>query len=250
MTHSCFCPNRSCPCVLVDNHAQKAPEQGRPDFARFGIRSVVTVLVGACVLFWITPLQVGAQSPATLESRTDLIQTRKEGSFAVNRALYEAAEAGDILNMERLVRAGASLDSKIPGDGSPLIAAARNDRLVAVQWLLDHGADPNMQVPGDGNPLIVAARLGHIEVMRALLDRGARINQIVLGDENALIQASGSGHLDAVKLLVSRGANSRVPVWAEEAGGHKGEWRSPLSMARKNGHSDVVNYLLSIGEHQ
>jgi len=207
----------------------------------------VAVLVLASVLLAITPLQVRAQSSATAESRAALTEARKEDSFSVNRALYEAAGAGDILNMERLLREGAVLNSKISGDGSPLIAAARNDRLAAAQWLLDHGADPNMPVHGDGNPLIAAARLGRIDVMRALLDRGASVNRVVLGDENALIQASGSGHLDAVKLLVSRGAGSSVRVWVEGAGGHNGEWRSPLSMARQNRHSDVVNYLLSIG---
>ena len=209
----------------------------------------MAVLVVGWVLFALMPVQLGAQSSATA-SRKVLPEPRKEDSFAVNRALFEAAKAGDILNMEKLVRAGAALNSKIPGDGSPLIAAAGNDRLGAVRWLLDHGADPNMPVPGDGSPLIVAARLGYIDVLRALLDGGASINQIVLGDENALIQASGGGHLEAVKLLVSRGADSHVRVWVEEAGEHKGEWRSPLSVARQNGHSDVANYLLSIGVHE
>lgn len=246
MMNSYFRRNYSCSCVHEDKYGRKGSPQGRPDSLRVGMRSVVA-LMSACLLFAIFPLQVGGQSSTTAQSKTVLTESRSESTLAADRDLYEAAEAGDIAKMEKLVGAGAALNAAIPGDGSPLIAAARNDRLGAVQWLLDHGADPNMSVRGDGSPLIVAARLGHIDVMKELLDRGANINQIVSGDENALIRASGSGHLDAVKLLVSRGADSHVRVWAEEAGGHKGEWRSPLSMARQNGHSDVVNYFLSIG---
>ena len=121
----------------------------------------------------------------------------------------------------------------------------------AVGFLLDHGADTNMPVPGDGNPLIMAAREGHTTVVELLLDRGARIDAVVPGDENALIQASGSGELAVVKLLVSRGADVNARVWVERnsrSGG--GEWRTPLSMARQGGHTEVIAYLVSSGARE
>ena len=81
--------------------------------------------------------------------------------------------------------------------------------------------------------------------MDLLLKRGARIEDVVQGDENALIQASGSGHLDVVKPLVSRGANVNTRVWAD---GYRGsEWRTPLNMAMRGRHLDVVNFLKSAG---
>ena len=98
---------------------------------------------------------------------------------------------------------------------------------------------------GDGNPLIAAAARGRLEIVDLLLKRGARIEDVVPGDENALIQASGSGHLDVVKLLVSRGANVNARVWAD---GYRGsEWRTPLNMAIRSRHVDVVNFLKSVG---
>src|SRR6266540_251785 len=170
---------------------------------------------------------------------------------AIDRALYEAAESGDLAEIDQLLRAGANVNVAITGDGSPLIAAARANRLAVVGRLLDHGADPNMPVEGDGNPLIAAAREGATAVAALLLDRGALVDLMVPRDENALIQASGSGHLDIVKLLMARGAdvNARVQVQSSRERTQE-EWRTPLSMARRGGHAQVVAFLLSAGARE
>jgi ankyrin repeat protein len=106
----------------------------------------------------------------------------------------------------------------------------------------------NAAVPGDGNALIMAGRHGQLDLVTLLLDRGAVIDQVVPGDENALITASGAGYLDVVRLLVGRGANVNARVWAEQGWpDRQGEWRTPLSMARRGGHAAVVTYLQSVG---
>jgi TonB family protein len=185
---------------------------------------------------------------ATQEPGSQGKDTRTRRPSRLDQALYEAAESGDISEINELLNAGANVNCAIDGDGSPLIGAAREGRLAAVRLLLDRGADPNMPVPGDGNPLIMAAREGHGDVVSLLLDRGASIDQIVPGDENALIQASGEGRLHIVKLLVSRGADVNARAWAEGAlDPPSGEWRTPLSMARKRGHEAIVAFLLAAG---
>jgi beta-lactamase regulating signal transducer with metallopeptidase domain len=177
---------------------------------------------------------------------------RNRRSKALDRDLYEAAENGDLSSIDELLNEGANVNCALNGDGSPLIGAARKGRIDAVRLLLERGADPNMPVRGDGNPLIMAAREGHVNVAALLLDRGANIDQIVPGDENALIQASGAGHLQVVKLLVTREANVNARAWA--AGSFfdrsNGEWRTPLSMARKSGRKDVVEFLLAAGARE
>ena len=71
------------------------------------------------------------------------------------------------------------------------------------------------------------------------------------GDENALIQASGSGRLEVVKLLVARGANVNARIWVEESyPARKGEWRTPLSAARRSNHEAVVAFLLAAGARE
>ena len=163
-------------------------------------------------------------------------------------ALIQAARQGfsDIVRM--LIEGGADVDLPVAGDGSPLIMAARGGHAEIVRMLLDRGADVNLGVQGDGNPLIMAARGGHVDILRMLLDRGAIIDAEVPGDENAIISGSEAGHLEAVRYLVSRGANVNSRVWAEVGWPERrGEWRTPLNQARRNGHDDVVRYLLSVG---
>ena len=188
-----------------------------------------------------------ADSPARRTAKSTSWSSAKECLSRLDRTLYGAALVGEILEINRLLDAGANVNCVLYGDGSPLIGAARNGRLEAVRLLLDRGADLNLAVPGDGNPLIMAARDGRENVVTLLLDQGARIDEVVPGDENALIQASGKGRLAVVKLLVSRGADVNARVWVDETPWQKGEWRTPLSMARKGGHTAVVTFLLASG---
>jgi bla regulator protein blaR1 len=224
---------------------------------RAGLFSVAAALAGAAVIVLaIAPLRaigVSTDGNAGLASQPAAAGSKVEGlrARALDEALYEAAEGDDLAEIGELLAAGANVNAAIEGDGSPLIAASRKGRVDVARLLLERGADPDMPVPGDGNPIIMAAREGHEDVVRLLLDRGANIDKVVPGDENALIQASGEGHLRVVKLLVSRGADVNARVWIEPA--HErpdGEWRTPLSMARKEGHATVVNFLLEAGARE
>jgi bla regulator protein blaR1 len=218
------------------------------------VTTAILLISVSCVAAVVFAFDIGingvsAQKKETPDSLTNEAQERRSTPY--DKALFEAAKDGDISVIEELVKKGANVNCAIDGDGSPLIAAARNGNLEMVGLLLNLGADPNMAVSGDGNPLIMAAREGHSEVVTLLLDQGANIDQMVPEDENALIQASSEGHLQVVKLLVGRGANINARVWVERSiEAQKGEWRSPLSMARKGKHNAVVTYLISKGARE
>lgn len=163
-------------------------------------------------------------------------------------ALYNAAERGRLARVRELIAGGASPDASVPGDGSPLIAAARNGHVDVSQALLDAGADPNLAVPGDGNALIMAALNDRLDIAGLLLDRGADVNAIVQGDETPLINASAGGHLDMVRLLVDKGADVNLGAWAGLAPERPNDmFRTPLNVAERGGHQDVVNFLRSRG---
>jgi ankyrin repeat protein/beta-lactamase regulating signal transducer with metallopeptidase domain len=230
-------------------------KRGRP-----GVMSV-TLSVAAAILLVLTIAPVRAVRVMADDSATVAMQEVGPGlglpaplATAIDRALLEAADEGSLDNISTLRSAGANVNARILGDGSPLIAAARSGQIEAVRLLLDQGADPNLIVRGDGSPIIMAAREGHIEIVELLLSRAASVDQVAPDDENALIQASGEGHLPVVKLLIERGADVNARVWAERgyAGpdGRRGEWRTPLSMARRDRHDAVVAYLLSAGARQ
>ena len=194
---------------------------------------------------------IEAAEGGDLETVTSLL----DGGIDVNMvvvgdgtALIAAARGNQLETVRFLLDRGAQVDLGVAGDGTPLINAARDAELSVVKLLVDRGADLNLGMPGDGNPLIMAAGDGHVDVVRFLLDRGADIERVVPGDENPLINACASGHLDVVKLLLSRDANINARVWVEPDGpDRKGGWRTPLIMARRNGHKALVAYLLANG---
>ena len=170
---------------------------------------------------------------------------------ALDRELYEAAEAGDFAGVKEMLEAGASANARIDGDGSPLIGAARSGNILIAQLLLDNGADPNLPVPGDGSPLIVAAMTGRIDQVALLVRRGADVNLAVDGDENPLMGAAEGGHLAVVRFLVEKGADITTRIWSQRGGRPgDGEWRTALSQARKNRHMAVVQYLESLGARE
>jgi beta-lactamase regulating signal transducer with metallopeptidase domain/ankyrin repeat protein len=227
----------------------------------------------------VTTAQAGAAQPSDREVRVR--KGERRSNRALGEALIAAAEDGDVeavtsmlnggmdvntvvrgdgtaliaaargnqLEMVRfLLDRGAEADLGVEGDGTPLINAAREADLSVVRLLVDRGADVNLGIQGDGNPLIMAAGDGHVDVVTYLLDRGADIERVVPGDENPLIHACESGQLDVVKLLVSRNANVNARVWVEHDGAdQKGGWRTPLIMARRNRHPEVVAFLLANG---
>ncbi len=232
----------------------------------------------ALILAAIGPLTAVAQSSGPRNG-----EARPRIATALDKALYGAAETGDLQDIDALLKSGASVNAVIRGDGTPLLGAARKNRLAAVtlllsrgadpnvpvpgdgtaliaaaagghgnivSLLLDRGADPNLGVPGDGNPLIMAASEGRTEMVSLLLGRGARIEEVVPGDENALCKASEQGQLNVAKLLVNRGANVNVRIWVENARGGEGEWRSPLIMARRGGHQAVIDFLIASGARE
>lgn len=223
-----------------------------------GLSLAATVGIAALVVLSLAPLravaaaddsEIGRPTIEDVDVDVDVVgANQRSRATSLDRALYRAAERGDVNRITQLIDAGANVNAKIDGDGSPLIGAARKGKLAAVRLLLDRGADPNLPVDGDGNPLIMAAREGHVDVVTLLLDRGAQIDLVVPSDENALIQASGEGHLPVVKLLVARGADVNARVWADSAFERPdGEWRTPMSMARKGRHTAVVEFLRSAG---
>jgi ankyrin repeat protein len=110
----------------------------------------------------------------------------------------QAAAAGDIAQIERLLGEGAPIDAEAPaplpqgqptaGMGqlfpgglpqlpmTPLLAAVIHQRQPAAERLLAGGADPNYVHMLFGTPLHAATGAGNVELLRLLIDRGGNVD--------------------------------------------------------------------------
>ena len=66
-------------------------------------------------------------------------------------ALCHAIEANDLVEMERLVKAGADVNAQGKDKMTPLLWAFPDNHLPRFKWLLEHGANPNVIVEGEFN---------------------------------------------------------------------------------------------------
>lgn len=144
-----------------------------------------------------------------------------------------------------LIDAGADINYRRLGDGTPLIIAARRGLVPVVERLLAQGADANQESRGDGNPLIVAAASGNERIATLLVAAGANVNGFVEDDETPLINAARRGHLGMVQYLLDQGADVNFSVVANKFSAP--ERRSALSQAEKHGHRKVADYLRARG---
>ena len=84
-----------------------------------------------------------------------------DGRDALQFELLEACRHGDLNEMERLIRLGASVtrfadNGYLESSGPPILEAAENARPEAVQWLLDRGATWDVLVSDGWTPLVAA----------------------------------------------------------------------------------------------
>jgi hypothetical protein len=88
--------------------------------------------------------------------------------------LLEAASAGSVDDMRRLLAHGAEVDGRDP-DGSTSLARVPSP--AAAQLLLDAGADVNAANHDGFTPLMRAAASGNVALVRLLLGRGAALER-------------------------------------------------------------------------
>lgn len=174
-------------------------------------------------------------------------------------ALIAAAARGRTEIVKLLLDRGADSNAAVEGDGNALIAAAANGRTEVVTLLLDRGATIDQIVPGDENALIAASGNGHLEVVKLLISRGADVNarawavtsMYELITEVVRKKASDRSNGDNSRKGGGEVVTYRFTKEPKGPGDQlKGEWRTPLNMARRGKHLAVVEFLLASGARE
>lgn len=125
-------------------------------------------------------------------------------------------------------------------DATPLHIAALNPAQEAVQWLLTRtkNLDINVRTRSGHSPLILASTIGSFENCRLLLEAGAAVSMAANDIFTALHAACYYGHASICRLIIDADGKSIF-----ERFGHE----TPLEIAARRGHLDVVQVLLENG---
>lgn len=153
-------------------------------------------------------------------------RTRTIAASTISRADYDiwfqAAEAGDIGQMQSLIDRGINVNYQNWIGYTALMCAAGEENIPAMKFLLDNNAIL------DG-ALAFATRKGREESAKFLLANGSRATE-----KWAISAAVVSGNINVVRLLLENGANPNGD----------GYWNAPLIIAAEGHDWDIFRLLL------
>jgi ankyrin repeat protein len=140
--------------------------------------------------------------------------------------IFEAAAAGEIERVERLIASDAPVNGWSADGWTPLHLASFFGHARGVELLLAHGADvAALSKNSTGNTALHAALAGnHKFVAGLLLGAGSDVNASDAAGWRPLHIAAANNNLDAMKALIAQGAD----VAAANAHG-----QTPLSIAQE-----------------
>ncbi|XP_069381566.1 caskin-2-like isoform X3 [Paralichthys olivaceus] len=161
-------------------------------------------------------------------------------------ALHHAALTGTSQLLSALLEAQATVDVKDSNGMRPLHYAAWQGKAESVLMLLRSGASVN-GVSLDGHiPLHLAAQYGHDEVSEMLLQHQSNPCLVNKAKKTPLDLACEFGRVKVAQLLLS--SNMVVALLeGERKEPTDSAFTTPLHLAARNGHKDIIRLLLKAG---
>ncbi|XP_029913164.1 caskin-2 isoform X2 [Myripristis murdjan] len=161
-------------------------------------------------------------------------------------ALHHAALTGTTELLSALLEAQATVDIKDSNGMRPLHYAAWQGKADSVLMLLRSGASVN-GVSQDGHiPLHLAAQYGHYDVSEMLLQHQSNPCLVNKAKKTPLDLACEFGRVKVAQLLLS--SNMVVALLeGERKEPTDSAYTTPLHLAARNGHKDIIRLLLKAG---
>lgn len=159
---------------------------------------------------------------------------------AATAPLADAAERGDVVAVQDLIRRHADLNAA-QADGMTALhwaAVNGNANLVGVLLTAKAAVEPKTRL-GDYTPLHLAAERGHGDVVAKLLAAGSKPTTATTTGMQAIHFAADAGSVDALKVLLDKGADVNVKDVTHG--------RTPLVLATSKGRIDAIKFLISRG---
>ncbi|MEN6426655.1 MAG: ankyrin repeat domain-containing protein [Phycisphaerales bacterium] len=155
----------------------------------------------------------------------------KKGPSGVQRSLHDAAVAGDLVGVQRLLSDGVDVNSRDREGYTALHHAARQAHQELVKLLIEKGAEVNVVAGAGGETPLHAAvvcvyrdpvvKVGEKSVVRLLAAAGADLNAADADGATPLHRATSLGNARAVKHLLAAGANANARDCRGETPLHK-----------------------------
>ncbi|KAM8796826.1 caskin-2 [Eudromia elegans] len=161
-------------------------------------------------------------------------------------ALHHAALGGSLELLALLLDAQATVDIKDSNGMRPLHYAAWQGRVEPVRVLLRAAASVNMASQDGQIPLHLSAQYGHYEVSEMLLQHQSNPCLVNKAKKTPLDLACEFGRLKVAQLLL----NSHLCVALLEGQSKDAadpNYTTPLHLAAKNGHKEIIRQLLKAG---
>ncbi|XP_043955648.1 caskin-2-like isoform X1 [Gambusia affinis] len=161
-------------------------------------------------------------------------------------ALHHAALTGTTELLAALLEAQAAVDIKDTNGMRPLHYAAWQGKAQSVLTLLRSGASVNAASMDGHIPLHLAAQYGHYEVSEMLLQHQSNPCLLNRAKKTPLDLACEFGRAKVVQLLLS---SNMVAALLEDERKEPTDsaYTTPLHLAARNGHKDVIRLLLKAG---
>lgn len=156
-------------------------------------------------------------------------------SSVVAGPLGNAAQAGDTVEIERLLNEGADVNES--GLASPLFYAIQQNHTEAARLLIERGADVD-KASIWGTPIHEAAKRGNAEIVVLLIEQGADANVTASKGMTLLHSAAEGGSVEATQYILVHGADVNALTTLDEP---------PIHYARLKGHEDVAQLLIEHG---
>ncbi|XP_039992013.1 caskin-2-like isoform X2 [Xiphias gladius] len=162
-------------------------------------------------------------------------------------ALHHASLTGTTELLSLLLEAQAMVDIKDINGMRPLHYAAWQGKAESVLLLLRASASVNSPSHDGQIPLHLSAQYGHYEVSEMLLQHQSNPSLMNKAKKTPLDLACEFGRLKVAQLLLS---SNMVAALLEGEGGHDSldsPSTTPLHLAARNGHKDIIKLLLKAG---
>jgi ankyrin repeat protein len=158
-------------------------------------------------------------------------------SDEMNEDVFLASENGDVVKLQRLLKADAGLVTAYNADGwTALHLAAHYGQLEAAEVLLSHGADSDARSHNgmDNIPLHAAVAGNHLELVKLLVGDGSDVNAQQHGGWTPLHGAAQHGNYDMAAYLLKSGADPEIP---------NDDGLTAYDIAMEEGHDEVAELL-------